>query len=151
MRGPASASTIRAKRGSMVRKFDTSARFASSAMAPTSSTPVAPPPTTTKFNSRRRSSGSDSISALSKASRIRRRRAIASSIPFRNHLVLIAVDRGNIAEHDVYIGSTVKLGSDRRCDVGRRQCRRGDLVQQRLEQVIIVAIDQSDIERPSGQ
>src|SRR5438132_1240039 len=67
----------------MVRKSDASARFANSATAPASSTPVGPPPTTTKFNSRQR--------------------------------------RGR------------------------------DLVEQWLEQVIIVAVYQGDVERSSGE
>ena len=56
-RGPASTSTMRASRGSMVRKSWRSATWASSAMAPAISTPVGPPPITTKVRKRRRSSG----------------------------------------------------------------------------------------------
>ena len=48
-------------------------RAAEAAIAPAISTPVGPAPTMTKFNSRARSAGSGSVSAFSKASRMRRR------------------------------------------------------------------------------
>jgi len=73
---------IRALRGSIKLKSEASARLASSAMAPAISTPVGPPPITTKVISRARSSASSSFSARSKASRMRRRRPVASSNVF---------------------------------------------------------------------
>ena len=74
-----------------------------------------------------------------------------NSLAFRDHLVPAGVDAGDIAEHDLDVGPAVKLRSDRRGDIGRRQCCRRDLVQQRLEQMIVVAVDQRDIEWPAGE
>jgi hypothetical protein len=72
-RGAASTRMMRAERGSIERKSAASARLASSAIAPAISTPVGPPPTMTKLSSRARSAASGSVSAFSKASRMRRR------------------------------------------------------------------------------
>ena len=41
--------------------------------------------------------------------------------------------------------------ADRRCDIGRRQRRGGDLIQQRLKQVIVVTVDERDREVAPGQ
>ena len=72
-RGPASTSTMRASRGSMLRKSWRSATRASSAMAPAISTPVGPPPITTKVSKRRRARARRSPRRFSKAVRMRRR------------------------------------------------------------------------------
>jgi hypothetical protein len=40
---------------------------------------------------------------------------------------------------------------DRRCDVARRQRRRSDLIQQRLEQMVIVAVEERDTDRGIGE
>ncbi len=61
------------------RKSRRSVSCAISPSAPASSTPVGPPPTSTKVIHARRSAGSASRSAASKAIRIRRRISVASS------------------------------------------------------------------------
>jgi hypothetical protein len=42
-------------------------------------------------------------------------------------------------------------GSDRGGDVARGECRGRDLVQQRLEQVVVVLVDQRDVDRRAVQ
>ncbi len=79
---PPSIRMIRAARGSKLRKSRLSVWCAISAKAPAISTPVGPPPITTKVSSARRSSGSVTCSACSKASRKRRRISVASSMVF---------------------------------------------------------------------
>ncbi len=41
--------------------------------------------------------------------------------------------------------------ANRRGDVGRRKARGRDLVEQRLKQMMIVAVDQRDLERLTGE
>ena len=67
----------------MVLKSPRKVWKAISAMAPATSTPVAPPPTTTKVSRALRRSGSVSHSARSKAIRIRCRISRASPMLFR--------------------------------------------------------------------
>ena len=69
MRGPDWTRIIRAVRGSAVRNSSRKVCFASSAIAPASSTPVAPPPTRTKVSRRCLSAASAQASALSNAAR----------------------------------------------------------------------------------
>ena len=73
------------------------------------------------------------------------------AVPFGDYFVPRCVDGGNVRQHDAHIGLAAKHGSDRRCDVGRRQRRGRDLVEQWLKQVVIVAVYQGDVERPSGE
>ena len=109
-RGPASTSTMRASRGSMLRKSWRSATRASSAMAPAISTPVGPPPITTKVRRRRRASGRVAASACSKAIRMRRRMSVASSIVLqagRHALPFVVAEIGVPRagrEHQVVVG-----------------------------------------------
>ena len=81
--GAASTRIIRAEVGSILRKSDARALWASSAIAPDISTPVGPAPTKTNVISARCISRSGSISAASNARRILRRIAVASGIDFK--------------------------------------------------------------------
>jgi hypothetical protein len=67
------------------------------------------------------------------------RRPSASTCAFR-------VDAGDLGENDVDIACVAHDGADRRGDVRRRQARGGDLVKQRLEQMVIVLVDEGDVE-----
>src|SRR5947208_3065841 len=55
------------------------------------------------------------------------------------------IDTGNGAENHVRVCLAREDAADWRRDVGRRQGGRGDLVEQRLEQVIVAAINDRDI------
>ena len=65
---------MRAQRGSMERKSEASARFASSAMAPAISTPVGAAADDHEIQEATPLVGIGSVSARSKASRMRRRK-----------------------------------------------------------------------------
>src|SRR6185437_13280479 len=56
------------------------------------------------------------------------------------------IDRRDFAEQYVGVFLAAKEPADRRGDVGRREHRRRDLVEQRLEDVMIRAVDDGDID-----
>ena len=61
------------------------------------------------------------------------------------------VDAGDLAEHDVDVLRARQNAADRRGDVGGRKSGGRDLIEQRLEQVIVVLVDDRDVERRSGK
>ncbi len=61
------------------------------------------------------------------------------------------IDRSGLAEQDLDVPGAAKDRPDRRCDVARRQRRRRDLVQHRLEQMVIGAIDQGHVDGAARQ
>ena len=61
------------------------------------------------------------------------------------------VDVGNRAEDGSRIGLTAENAADRAGDIGRRQARRGDLVEERLEKMIVAAIDDGDVRRAAAE
>ena len=176
MRGADCNKTMRAVRGSILRKSRAMTRFASSAMAPASSTPVGPPPTTTKVSKRRCSSPSSLASARSKDSSILARMAVASSIflrPRREPLpvgvavgvagaggedqVIVGdafafddrlpggrIDVRDLAEQHLGVRLVADDAANRRRDVGRGQARGRHLVEERLEEVVVAAVDHGD-------
>ena len=79
---PPSNSSTCALAGSIRRKFCLSARLESSAICPAISTPVGPAPITANVSHSRWISGSSSISAISKAPKMRARSSRASSTVF---------------------------------------------------------------------
>ena len=184
-RGPASISTIRAFRVSMVRKSAGNVARASSAIVPASSTPVGPAPTMTKVSSAARFSSSLSRSARSKASRMRplmrrgvfeclqarrerapirrgqNRRAArrspapayrsegqpsSSSRPARG--LSIAIDGGEQCRD---IPALAQKMADWPSDLRRRKRGGRDLIEQRLEQVMIATVDNGDADRRAGE
>ena len=52
------------------------------------------------------------------------------------------IDRANVGEEDFDVLLLSQHPADRRCDVARRQRRGGHLIQQRLKQMVVVAIEQ---------
>ena len=61
------------------------------------------------------------------------------------------VDRAHLGEHDVRIPLGSQDGAHRLGDIRRRQRGRGDLVQQRLKEVIVVAVDDQHVRRSAPQ
>jgi hypothetical protein len=57
------------------------------------------------------------------------------------------VDRLGLAEQDAHVLLASQNPADRRCDVARRQPGSGDLIQQRLKDVMVVTIDQRHLYR----
>ncbi len=55
------------------------------------------------------------------------------------------VDGRDFAEQHRRVALPAQDGADRPCDVGRRQAGRRDLIEQRLEQVIVVPVDDRDV------
>jgi len=60
------------------------------------------------------------------------------------HLLRVLVDRRDLGHQHRRIALPAQDVAQRRGDVGRRQTRRRDLVEQRLEQMMVAAIDQRD-------
>ena len=63
------------------------------------------------------------------------------------------VDIRHVAEQYAHVGLTSEDAPQRRGDIGRRECARRHLIQQRLEQVKVAAIDERHADRrpPQGQ
>ena len=72
---------------------------------------------------------------------------VRNAAAFRNHLSARRVDARNIRQNDLGVPLPMEDASDRRRDISRREPRRRDLVEQRLKQVVVVAIDDGDVER----
>ena len=60
--------------------------------------------------------------------------------------VEVGTDHGRLDEGDLVTMAPTDDPADRVGDVGRREARRGHLVQQRLERVEVVAVHQRDVE-----
>ena len=69
------------------------------------------------------------------------------SAPFAtNHRgASVEIDGDHFAHLDVHVGVLSKDVAQVECDVGWRQRRGGNLVQQRLELLIVVPVDQRDV------
>ena len=67
------------------------------------------------------------------------------------NLAPLRVDGRHVAENDVDVGLARENAADRRGDVGGRKPRGRDLIEQRLEQMIVVLVDDGDVEWLSGQ
>src|SRR6266566_8536087 len=72
---------------------------------------------------------------------------VRDAAAFREQFSARRVDARNFRQNDLGIALPMEDAADRRCDISRRQTRGRDLVEQRLEQVVIVAIDDGDIKR----
>jgi hypothetical protein len=67
------------------------------------------------------------------------------------HGPLLLVDAQDLAQQDALVGRAAQDGADRLRDLRRREARGRDLVKQRLEQVIVAPIDDSDVGDGAGQ
>ena len=67
------------------------------------------------------------------------------------HLAPLGVDSRDLAKDHVDVLLARQNAADRRGDVGGRKPRGRDLIEQRLEQVIVVLVDDGDVEWLSGQ
>jgi len=61
------------------------------------------------------------------------------------------VHPGHLIEQDGGVLLVAQNGADRLGDIGGRQCRGRDLVQERLEEVVIVAVDHRHLDGRPGQ
>jgi len=64
---------------------------------------------------------------------------------FGMHDARLTVDAGDSVEQDARVFLAAQDVADRPGDIGRRQRRRRNLVQKRLEQMVVVAVDHSDV------
>ena len=65
-------------------------------------------------------------------------------VAFAGHDLLLEIDAVNVAEMNLDIRRAPELHADRHGDVGRVEARGRDLVEQRLEQVMVAVIDEDD-------
>ncbi len=63
--------------------------------------------------------------------------------------VRLEVDRRRLGEPDADVGLAAQDPADRRRDVARRKRGRGDLIEKRLEDVMVAPIDEQDVDRRS--
>jgi hypothetical protein len=61
------------------------------------------------------------------------------------------IDRRHLAQQHVHIPAVAGDGANRRRDLGGGQAGGGDLIQQRLEQMVVALVDQRDVHRRSSQ
>ena len=62
-------------------------------------------------------------------------------------LVFRSVDAGDLGEQHAHVALAAQDRADRPRDVGRRQARGRDLIQQRLKQVVVVPVDERHVRR----
>jgi hypothetical protein len=67
------------------------------------------------------------------------------------HLPVLQVDLLDLPEHDVHVLLAAEDPADRERDVRRGQRGRRHLVQQRLEQVVVVLVDEDHVDRAAVQ
>ena len=77
---------------------------------------------------------------------IGQRRAVGTQ-----HAARGQVDRGDLGHADRHVALVAQDVAQRRGDVTGREPGRGHLVEQRLEQVVVGAVDQGDVDRRLGQ
>jgi hypothetical protein len=66
--------------------------------------------------------------------------AVGGGLP-RENAPRRGIDAGDLVEQHLDVAVRPQHRSDRLCDVGRRQRCRGDLVQERLEQMVVAPVD----------
>ena len=62
-----------------------------------------------------------------------------------DHLPLLGVDLGDLGHQDRGVLAVLEIGPDRGRAIARRQRTRRDLVEERLEQVVVVAVDEGHV------
>ena len=72
---------------------------------------------------------------------------VGNAAALGDHLAPRRVDARHLAEHDIDVPRARQDAADRRGDVGRREPGGRHLIEQRLEQVIVVLVDDGDVER----
>src|ERR1700735_3628422 len=63
--------------------------------------------------------------------------------------MILGVDRGSFSEHHASVALALQNIAERRSDIGWRKRARGHLVEKRLEEVIVAAIDERGAHAPS--
>jgi hypothetical protein len=159
---------MRASAGSMVRKSPRSVSREISPSVPASSTPVGPAPTITKVSHDRLRPGSVSCSAhvggLLKRLEPRReafplpipevavarpgrdhQRVVGNFSARENHAPALDIDVHDLCHHDPHVALAPQDTAKRPGDVAGGQPARRNLVEQRLEQVEVAAVDQGHL------
>ena len=72
---------------------------------------------------------------------------IPNAPPIGDHLFTGDIDPRHVREHDLDVALSTKDAANWRGDIGRREPCGCDLVEQRLKQMVVVAIDQRDVKR----
>ena len=72
---------------------------------------------------------------------------VGNAAAFGDHFSACRIDSRNFRQNHFGVPLPTEDAADRRRNITRRQARGRDLVEQRLEQVIVVAIDDRDVER----
>ena len=67
------------------------------------------------------------------------------------HALRRRIDRRDVAEQHAHVRLAAQDAADRRGDLGRRQPRGGHLVEQRLEHVVVLAVDERHVDRGPRQ
>ena len=67
------------------------------------------------------------------------------------HAPVRHVDAAHLREQHLDVPLSSKNPANRRCDIARRQRRRGDLVEERLEKVVVMAIDERHAHGRAGE
>ena len=70
---------------------------------------------------------------------------------FQHHDPLGRIDPCRFGQQHADVFLMAKHPTNWRCDIARRQGRRGDLIQQRLKQMVVVPIEERDADRRAVQ
>lgn len=76
---------------------------------------------------------------------------VAQAAPVDDDLPRLGIDRAHLSEEHGGVALPSQDAAHRPGDVGGRQAGSRHLVKQRLEQVVVVAVDDRDIDRTVGQ
>ena len=75
---------------------------------------------------------------------------VGNAAAFRDHFPACRIDSRNFCQNDFGVLLPTDDAADWGRNISRRETRGGDLIKQGLEQVIVVAIDDRDVEWRSG-
>jgi len=75
---------------------------------------------------------------------------VGNTAAFREHLAAPGINTRNFRQNDLGVLLPTEDTADWGRNISRRETRGGDLIKQGLEQVVVVAINDGDIERRSG-
>src|SRR6266511_1697068 len=74
-----------------------------------------------------------------------------NAAPFRDHFFARSIDSRDLRQDHIRVVLPTENAANRRRDISGRQGGGRDLIEQRLEQMVIVAIDDGDVEGPLRQ